>query len=137
MNRRQVVDEFTTAKARAGRNNDWATSFSDWLKAWGVPSLILIAAAWTEPMIRALVWSGVLVWMGSACLINAERCGRTHCRYTGPYYILLVFHVMVHGLGVLPFGPWAWWVLGALILLGSKLIWLATERLWGRYSLRS
>lgn len=131
-----MLDSVASAKPRAGRHDDWAASFGGWLRAWGIPSLILIAAAFTEPMTRALVWSGVLVWMGAACVVNARRCGRTHCRYTGPYYFLLVVPVLLHGLGVVSLGPWAWWVLGALILFGSKLIWLATEWLWGRYTFK-
>lgn len=119
----------------ADRSEDWAASFGGWLRAWGIPSLTLIAAAFAEPVARTLVWSGVLVWMGAACLINARRCGRTHCRFTGPYYFLLIVPVLVHGLGVVSLGAWAWWVLGGLILFGSKFIWFVTERLWGRYRL--
>lgn len=117
----------------ASHKTDWAASFDGWFRAWGLPSLILIAAAFTEPAPRALIWSGVLVWMGAACLINARRCGRIHCRYTGPYYFLLVPPVLAHGLDVVSLGPWAWWALGGLILFGSKIIWFGTERLWGRY----
>jgi hypothetical protein len=112
---------------------DWAASFGGWFRAWGLPSLMLILAVFTDPTPRALIWSGVLVWMGTACLINARRCHRTHCRYTGPYYFLLVPPVMLHGLDVVSLGPWAWWALGGLILFGSKIIWFGTERLWGRY----
>src|SRR5215831_6433182 len=25
--------------------------------------------------------------MGVACILNAQRCRRTHCRYTGPYFL--------------------------------------------------
>jgi len=28
--------------------------------------------------------------MGTACILNARRCGRTHCRYTGPYYLAMI-----------------------------------------------
>jgi hypothetical protein len=41
--------------------------------------------------------------------------------------------VLLQGLGVISFGPYAWYILGAVILLGGKAIWLATETAWGKY----
>ena len=121
------------AKNATPRANDWAGSQRAFLVVWGIPLLVLIAAAFVEPIPRTLAWSGVLAWMGAACLMNARRCGRTHCRYTGPYYLLLIIPVALHGFGVMPLGQWAWWVLGALILFGGKVIWFGTEARWGRY----
>ena len=72
--------------------------------------------------------------MGAACLFNARRCGRTHCRYTGPYYLVLIVPVILHGAGLYPFGAYAWWMLGFAILLGGKIIWWATEVSWGKYT---
>jgi len=25
-----------------------------------------------------------IAWMGSVCIMNSRRCGRVHCRFTGP-----------------------------------------------------
>jgi hypothetical protein len=119
--------------ATQAAREDWAQSLRGYFLAWGLPSLILVAAAFAAPVPRALVWSAVLVWMGVACLLNSRRCGRTHCKYTGPYYLLLVAPVMLHGFGAVPLGPSGWWLLGGLILLGGKAIWLVTEMLWGKY----
>ena len=112
---------------------DWARSLGGYLIAWGIPSVILVAAGLLDPAPRALVWAGVLAWMGAGCLLNARRCGRTHCRYTGPYYLAMIVPVALLGAGAVSFGAWAWWVLGAMILLGAKVIWAATESMWGRY----
>ena len=112
---------------------DWAESLGGYLIAWGIPSIILIAAGLVDPAQRAIIWAGVLVWMGAGCLLNARRCGRTHCRYTGPYYLLMIVPAALLGAGILAAGSWAWWLLGAMILLGSKVIWVATEVLWGKY----
>ncbi len=120
-------------QSRADPANDWARSLGGYLIAWGIPSVILVVAGLLDPAPRALVWGGVLVWMGAGCLLNARRCGRTHCRYTGPYYLLMIVPVALLGTGILSFGAWAWWFLGAMILLGAKVIWLATEVLWGKY----
>jgi hypothetical protein len=72
--------------------------------------------------------------MGVACILNARRCGRTHCRFTGPYYLVTIIPVLALGLGVVPAGLFGWLVLGALIILGSKTIWWATERARGKFS---
>jgi hypothetical protein len=125
--------EQATADRGADPGKDWAGSLSGYLIAWGIPSVILIAAGLLDPAQRAIAWAGVLVWMGAGCLLNARRCGRTHCRYTGPYYLLMIVPVALFGAGVLDLGAWAWWGLGGMILLGSKIIWLVTEVLWGKY----
>jgi len=72
--------------------------------------------------------------MGTACILNAKRCGRTHCRYTGPYYLAMIAPVVVLGSGFVSGGIFAWVALAGFILPGSKLLWWATERAWGRYS---
>jgi hypothetical protein len=117
----------------ADPGKDWARSLGGYLIAWGIPSVLLVAAGLLDPASRAITWAGILVWMGAGCLLNARRCGRTHCRYTGPYYLLMIVPVALLGAGMVSFGAWAWWGLGAMILLGSKVIWLATEVLWGKY----
>lgn len=70
--------------------------------------------------------------MGTACVLNARQCGRTHGRYTGPFYLAMIVPVIVLGSG--PGGIYAWLILGGVILLGSKLLWWATERAWGKFS---
>ena len=72
--------------------------------------------------------------MGTACILNAKRCGRTHCRYTGPYYFAMIAPVGALGSCLVFAGIYAWLVLAAVILLGSKLLWWATEHAWGKYS---
>ena len=81
-----------------------------------------------------MIWIIALIWMGTACILNATRCSRTHCRYTGPYYLAMIIPVLILGSGALSVGPYVWLVLGALILAGSKIIWWTTERKLGRYS---
>jgi len=71
--------------------------------------------------------------MGTACILNAKRCARTHCRYTGPYYLAMIAPVGVLGSGVVPAELYAWLV-SAGVLLGSGLLWWAAERAWGKYS---
>ena len=113
---------------------DWAGNFRIFSRAWGLPLLVMVAGAFVEEPIRAAIWSAALIWMGAACLINFRRCGRTHCRFTGPFYLILVIPVLLLGFDLMSFAPYAWWILGATILFGSKIIWWATEAVWGKYS---
>ena len=80
---------------------------------------------------RTVVWTIALAWTGAACLVNVARCGRTHCRYTGPFYLVLILPALIAGWADAPMPVWI--ALAALILIGGKVIWWASERAWGRY----
>lgn len=122
----------TEAADRARK--DWAGNIRAYALAWGLPLLALVAGAFVAAPLRTPIWIAALIWMGVACLANARRCGRTHCRYTGPYYLLLTLPVLLHGTGWLPLGTYGWWILGAAVLFGGKIIWWATESAWGKFS---
>ena len=76
----------------------------------------------------------MLLWMGGACLANARRCRRTHCRFTGPFFIVMAVGVAAYAIGVLDLGPNGWSILGAVTLVGAVGLWLGTERAWGRFT---
>ena len=120
----------TTVRA----SRDWLARPSSNLIAWWIPRVALFAGLFAPVPIRAIIWTGALAWMGTACVANNRRCGRTHCRYTGPYYLAIIAPVLVLGFGLTSSGIYAWIVLGVLIVGGSKLIWWATERAWGKFS---
>lgn len=113
---------------------DWLRSARTSLLAWWIPQGAIIIALFLPVSIRTLVWIVVLIWMGTACILNARQCGRTHCRYTGPYYLAMIAPVLAIGAGMLNADFIGWLVLAMVILLGSKLIWWATERAWGKFS---
>ena len=122
------------ARNAAEASKDWLGSTGAYALAWGLPHFAIIAALILPVPARTAIWIVALVWMGVACLVNARRCGRTHCRFTGPYYLALIVPVLVLGLGLVALGFYGWLVLAAFILLGSKIIWWATERRWGKFS---
>jgi hypothetical protein len=68
----------------------------------------------------------------SVHFLNARRCNRTHCGYTGPYYLTMIVPVLV--LAIVSAGIYEWMFLGVFIVSGSGLIWWATERIWGKFS---
>lgn len=71
----------------------------------------------------AQVWVIALGWMGAACIMNARRCNRTHCRYTAPYYIAMIVPVMALGAAFVAVGILGWISLGAIIRGGAGFVW--------------
>ena len=104
------------------------------LLAWWIPKVAIGAGLLVSVPVRAMAWTVALAWMGAACILNAKRCGRTHCRYTGPYYLAMIVPVVVLGTGLVSAGPYAWLALACVILLGGRLLWWGTEQAWGKFS---
>ena len=118
----------------AAASRDWLGHAHASLLAWWLPHVAIVGALFLPVPVRTAVWIVALVWMGTACILNARRCGRTLCRYTGPYYFVMILPTLAFGLGFVALGFYGWLVLAAVILVGSKLVWWAAERTWGRYA---
>src|SRR5258708_6708304 len=115
-------------------SRDWLRSPRTNLLAWWIPQGAILASLFVPVFLRTAIWAVALLWMGTACILNARRCGRTHCRYTGPYYLAMIAPALVLASGVVSVDFYGWLVLGALILAGSRIIWWSTERAWGKFS---
>src|SRR6266851_9958602 len=115
-------------------SRDWLGSMHTNLLAWWLPHAAVLAGLFVPVSVRTVIWIIALIWMGTACILNARRCSRTHCRYTGPYYLAMIVPVFVLGMGVVSAGIFGWTSLGVFIVGGSGLIWWATERTWGKFS---
>ena len=76
--------------------------------AWGLPIGALIVGAFFEPPAKPAIWGASLTHMGAACLINAARCGRVHCYFTGPFFLLAAVATLLHGFSIVPLGPDGW-----------------------------
>jgi hypothetical protein len=115
-------------------SRDWLRSTHTSLLAWWIPQAAIFAGLFAPVPVRTPVWIIAVIWMGTACILNAKRCGRTHCRFTGPYYLAMIIPVLALGLGGISGSLSAWVVLGVVIILGGKTIWWTTERAWGKFS---
>jgi len=113
---------------------DWVGNAQSFAVAWGFPMGLIIVGLFVDPPARTILWAAALAWMGTACILNARRCRRTHCRFTGPYYLAMILPVLFLGSGAISVGFFGWLTLGAAILVGSRIIWWASERMLGRYS---
>src|SRR5215469_1062190 len=107
---------------------------------WCLPWCAFALGFGRGPGLRTILWSTSLAVMGVACLINASRCGRVHCRFTGPFFILCAVISLSYGLGLLPLEPsgWKWigrrdnhWRSGPLLHSGTVFRPLSTKRLSG------
>jgi len=112
----------------------WLSSKRTNLLAWWIPLAAMLAGLLVPVSLRTAGWVIALSWMGAACILNARRCNRTHCRYTGPYYLTMIVPVTALGARVVTVGNLGWVSLGVIILGGSGFIWWATERAWGKFS---
>src|SRR6478752_840711 len=97
-------------------SRDWLNNTRVNLFAWWLPQATILAALAAPPFTRATIWIAALIWMGSACILNARRCGRTHCRYTGPYYLAMVVPVLAFG--VISSNIYEWSTMAAIIIGG-------------------
>ena len=113
---------------------DWAGSRLALALVWGLPAAVMLLALLLQPGLRAAVWIAMLIWMGLACVANARRCGRTHCHYTGPFFLGIAAVIAAYAAGIVSLGGEPWLLLGTLIVAGNALIWWGSERLLGTYS---
>lgn len=118
------------------RSKDWASCWQTLTSIWGLPAVAMIASAWVDPTLRTFVWTAMLVWMGIACLMNAWRCGRTHCRFTGPFFLVMAALALGYGSGRLQLGFYGWAIIGSTACIGNALIWWCSERLLGKFARR-
>lgn len=77
------------------------------LLLWGLPAafILLTGCCAGGGWIVTISWTLSLVVMGVACLVNARGCGRMHCYFTGPFFLLMAVVSLLHGLQVLSLGP--------------------------------
>ena len=85
---------------------------------------------------RAVAWAICLGVMAAGCLVNARRCGRMHCYFTGPFFILMALASMSYGFGALPLGPSGWNWIGGVTIAGAVLLTCVPELLFGKYRRR-
>ena len=113
--------------------NDLLGTYRNAILAWWLPIGLMVLAIWLPTGPKTAVWVVALVWMGSACIWNHRRCGRVHCRFTGPFLLAMILPVLGHSTGLVPLGPDGWRWLGLTIGVGSGSIWCLSERMMGRY----
>jgi hypothetical protein len=106
----------------------WAT----WL-LWIVPWALIICGSDTGNVTHATLWTLGFTVAGAGCLINARRCGRLHCFYTGPIYLLGALASLLFGLRILPLGEHGWDLILGVTVAVTVLACCGLEKLFGKY----
>ena len=98
-----------------------------------LPAFAFAVGFFVSPALRTVLWTLSLGFMGTLCLLNASRCGRIHCYFTGPFFILGAIASLGYGIGLLPFGPSGWKWIGNITIIGAIVFSAIPEFVFGRY----
>lgn len=87
---------------------------SPWIvPLWVLPVALIVIGSVFGPVAHTALWTAGFAIIGGACMLNAHRCGRRHCYYTGPLYLLAALASLLYGLGLAPLGASGWdWIAG-------------------------
>jgi hypothetical protein len=94
---------------------------------WCLPAFAFAFGFFVSPAMRTVLWTLSLGFMGTLCLLNASRCGRIHCYFTGPFFILGAVA------SLLPFGTSGWKWIGNITIIGAIALSAIPEFAFGRY----
>jgi len=100
---------------------------------WCVPWFAFVLGFFAPPGLKTVLWTTSLAFLGVACLVNASRCGRIHCLFTGPFFILGAVASLGYGLAFLPLGSSGWKWIGAVTIIGAVVLTCIPELVLGRY----
>jgi hypothetical protein len=75
---------------------------------WGITILVLVSVNFVQGFwpISIVLWMiiGSFTWMGIGCVINAARCGRLHCYFSGPIFLIGALATFLVGFGFADLG---------------------------------
>ncbi|HEX4785762.1 MAG TPA: hypothetical protein VH350_15585 [Candidatus Sulfotelmatobacter sp.] len=96
---------------------------------WYVPVIAIIAGlSWGSA--RVWLWVPGFLIMGIACVVNAARCGRLHCYFTGPIYLLAAVYAALAGFNLVPMRP----DIFLIVVFGLTCLACCAEIPFGRYA---
>src|ERR1043166_1048793 len=104
------------------QQSDVLCSGTKMLAFWCLPAFVFAVGFFVSPGLRTVLWTLSLGFMGALCLLNASRCGRVHCYFTGPFFILTAAASLGYGIGLLPFGPSGWKWIGNVTIIGAIVL---------------
>ncbi|MEZ5922503.1 MAG: hypothetical protein R3C60_14310 [Parvularculaceae bacterium] len=116
--------------------NDHVVQALPFFWSWGLPLAILFSTNLVSEVVPfpiiIMMMSGSFFWMGLACVLNARRCRRRHCYYSGPVFIVGGVAVLLVGFRVVSLGS------DGLIMivwgtLALALLTYLTEPIFGKY----
>ena len=116
------------------RESDVIQNWAKLLVLYGIPIAAIGLSAFLDSIPgEAVVFVMSFTAMGGFCLRNTHQCGRVHCAFTGPWFMLAGLVSAFHGLGIVNFGEYGWVLIGNVGIWGAAILWLATESILGKY----
>lgn len=105
------------------------------LVGYGIPIAVLIATGALDlsKSVTGVIWAVSVLTMGVTCAANARRCGRVHCYFTAPFLFLMSIVIFLFGLNVPVLAGLSFELLGNVLGIGSALLWLGSEIVFGQY----
>ena len=102
------------------------------LLTYGVPliAMQLVGNLSDSALAVAGTWAAGFAVMGIACLVNARRCGRVHCWFTGPWFLLAAVLTVLRYLEVI---KTSWSTILNAGLFGALVLFFVSENIWGKY----
>lgn len=121
--------------AKTSKSRDILSSPKLAFGLWWLPPIAIVATASSGFSVawRTIVWIIALGLMATGCIVNALRCGRVHCYFTGPFFLLMAIVTLLFGIGILPLGRNGWNWIGLTILLGAIAFYYLPEVFLGKY----
>jgi hypothetical protein len=113
--------------------SDWSCHSPSFLLGWGLPIAGMSISGAMKPEWMFLIWPIALLWISVACLVNASRCGRVHCYFTGTFFFILAVLSGLHGFNIVDLGASAWTWIGITAIAGGIALTILPEMIWGRY----
>jgi hypothetical protein len=75
--------EGTVANDTIQASRDWLANTRTTALAWWIPQIAIVGGLFVPVPMRAAIWIIALIWMGTACILNARRCNRTFAATRG------------------------------------------------------
>jgi hypothetical protein len=87
----------------ANASKDWVRRPSAFAVWWGLPIVIGVSSSLIGLSLvqAAFLWAALFAWMGTGCVLNALRCARLRCYFSGPVLWLGAVAAVLVGFGVI------------------------------------
>mgnify|MGYP001817836665 CR=1 FL=1 len=110
------------------RNAGWQ------LLVYGIPFVALqLSGNLGGFLIATAVPAVAFLVVGVLCSVNAWRARRVHCYFMGPWCLIAGTMTALYSLRIIDFGPSSWSLIVNTGLAGAFIIYMTTERIWGKY----
>ncbi|MDH3747544.1 MAG: hypothetical protein OER97_05010 [Gammaproteobacteria bacterium] len=132
--RHTKTDDGDELSAADRREKDILGNAGGQLLVYGVPFLALqLAGNLAGFTLATAVPAIAFLFVGVVCSYNAIRSRRVHCYFLAPWCLLAGAMTALYSLRIIDFGPSSWSLIVNTGLAGAAVLYVASERIWGRY----